>query len=86
MNNLLPKVNEDVCISLTEEYKDVEKFIATLTKRMVEENPVIVSYLSAYIGQMPLCCSNATLVGAMVVYRMLEIQAEVNKMEKEIIL
>lgn len=79
---LLPVVSEEVGFAIQAEYRQNKKYTQAIIVRLQEDNPCIVNFIS----QMALASKDPQYVAetAILVYRLLESQAEADKLNKGI--
>lgn len=77
----LPKVKEDICSVIEKEFDDKDSY-GKNAKRLLDENPIVASFLGNFIAQVPSCCGHTSMISALIVYRLLESQAEADWMDE----
>lgn len=79
---LLPIVNEEIGYSIQRDYARQSSYCADLVNRLQEDNPCVLRF----IVQMSARSEDQKLVAetALLVYRLLESQAETNQLERMI--
>jgi hypothetical protein len=83
MEPLLPVVSERVGASLQNELLSAttEAYVMRVLTRLSTDNPCIANFIAAYAAQQK--DPTAVTTGAVLVYRLLESQAEADRMRRE---
>ena len=81
--NLLPIVDADIGQSVAQAIENQSEYTEKLLKRISKENPVVAEFIMKWAMLNEDSMEETTLCG-LIVYRLLESQAEADKMSEEI--
>lgn len=79
----LPKVHSDCCWPLEREVSG-DRFLSDTARHMAETNPIVAATIDGLLDKMPECCKNAAMLAAFLTYRLLEIQADSDKLREDL--
>lgn len=83
MQNLLPIVDPDIGQSIAQAIDDEKEYVEKQIRRLEKENPAIAEFISRWSLMHDELLVEVALCGVLV-YRLLESQAEADKMSEEI--
>ena len=79
---MLPVVNREVCFGLHEDMNDPIDWVKNYTQHVTDTNPVVAEFLVNFTKGMQEKTAARVAWAGLVVYRMLEAQAECQKLEE----
>jgi hypothetical protein len=79
----LPLVKEEICWPVEKELLETD-FLTKYSKHIIEVNPVVGTAIGIFIDKLPHYCKGAAIIAASVTYRLLESQAEADRMERDL--